>query len=77
MKSLHKAVINQRKIGKKGILVNFIGDTLHKLVSREKFSELDTGNVILFQMKIFGGNIKDTASKVFHESNCAPYFKSD
>ena len=37
----------------KGILVNFFGDTLRKF-------ELDAGNVILFQIKVSGRNIKKT-----------------
>ena len=41
--------------------------------SSAKFSEFDSVNVILFQIEVFGGNIKrDYASKVFCKSNCAP-----
>ena len=35
--------------------------------------EFDAGNVILFQIKVFAGNIKET--KLSKECrNCAPYF---
>ena len=42
-------------------------------ISYAKFSEFDGRKVILFQIKVFGRNIKETAlAKVFHKSNCTP-----
>ena len=42
--------------------IYFLGDTLHKLIFDQlcKISRFDAGNVILFQFKVFGGNIKET-----------------
>ena len=52
-------MINQ--IGK-GISANFFVDTLHRLIttSSARFSEFDPGDVILFQIKVFARNIKET-----------------
>ena len=59
MKSLQKAVINWME---KGILVIFLEMLFVNsfTTSSARFSESDIRNVILFQIKIFGRNIKDT-----------------
>ena len=42
-------------------LVIFFGDTLQNMsTSSAKFSKFDAGNVILFEIKVFGRNIKET-----------------
>ena len=41
--------------------------------SSAKFKEFDAGNVILFEIKVIGRNIKeDYASTLFHKNNCVP-----
>ena len=46
----------------KGILVIFFGDTLHKLIFYRlcKIQQINAGNLILYQIKVFGRNIKET-----------------
>ena len=44
--------------------------------SSAKFSEFDAGNVILFQIKVFGRNIKETTlAKYFLKLTVWPSFK--
>ena len=58
---------------KKGNIGKFFGDALHKLIfhSSAKFGKFDTRNVISFQIKNFGRNLRDYARdyarKVFHK----------
>ena len=59
LKSLQQAVINRIE---KGILVIFLEILLITPfnTSSAKFSVFDVQNVILFQIKVFGRNIKET-----------------
>ena len=40
--------------------------------SSARFSKFDRQNVILFEIKVFGRNIRDYASEIFRKSNCTP-----
>ena len=64
------------KLDVKGILVQFLEILFVRLftTSSARFSEFDSQNVILFQIKVFGRNIKDYASEIFHKSNWLPSF---
>ena len=44
----------------KGILPKHFGDILHNLIFHQpcKIQRIDAGNVILFQIKVYGRNIK-------------------
>ena len=60
-----------------GILVNFFVDTLQLLIttSSAKFNKFDAGKVILFQIKVFAGNIKETMlGKYFIKVTARPSF---
>ena len=81
LKSLHYAVTN---LIEKEILVNFLGDTLHRLIFHQLCK--NSANLIpergFIQIKVFARNNKEAtlARKVFHKSNCTPQFyaiKSD
>ena len=60
-----------------GILVNFFVDTLQTLISisSAKFNKCDAGNVILFQIKLFARNIKETMlARYFIKVTARPSF---
>ena len=64
LKSLHRAVIIQTE---KGMLVNFL-EIL-------RFSNFDAGNVMLFQIKVPGKNIKETTlARFFVKLTARPSF---
>ena len=73
--SLQQAVINQME---KGILVNFL-DILFVssfTTNSTRFSNFDIGNMVLFQIKVFGRNIKETAlARYFIKVTAHPSFK--
>ena len=62
----------------KRILVNFFVDILHRLIYHHlpaRFSELDAGNVVLLQIKVFGRNIKETGlTRYFMKVTVRPSF---
>ena len=74
-RSLQRAVINQME---KGILVNFL-DILFVssfTTNSTRFSNFDIRNMILFQMKGFGRNIKETTlARYFIKVTARPSFK--
>ena len=74
-RSLQRAVINQME---KGILVNFL-DILFVssfTTNSTRFSNFDIRNMILFQMKVFGRNIKETTlARYFIKVTGRPSFK--
>ena len=73
-KSLHLRAINWRE---KGRLVFFFENTLDKLIYHQlcKISKSDAGNVILFQIKAFGRNVKDTVlARYFKKVTARPIF---
>ena len=74
-RSLQQVVINQME---KGILVNFL-DILFVssfTTNSTRFSNFDIRNMILFQMKVFGRNIKETTlSRYFIKVTGRPSFK--
>ena len=45
-----------------GILLNFFVNTLHRLIYHQlwKISQFNAGNMILFQIKVFARNKKET-----------------
>ena len=60
-----------------GILVSFFVDTLQLLIttSSAKFNKFDAGKVILFQIKVFAGYIKETTlGKYFIKVTARPSF---
>ena len=74
-RSLQRAVINQME---KGILVNFL-DILFVssfTTNSTRLSNFDIRNMILFQMKVFGRNIKETTlTRYFIKVTARPSFK--
>ena len=74
-RSLQQVVINQME---KGILVNFL-DILFVssfTTNSTRFSNFDIRNMILFQMKVFGRNIKETTlARYFIKVTARPSFK--
>ena len=56
MKSLQQAVVN--RMGK-GILVRFFGNNFCEVIYHQ-LCEFDIRNMISFQIKVFGRNIKET-----------------
>ena len=74
-RSLQQVVINQME---KGILVNFL-DILFVssfTTNSTRFSNFDIRNMILFQMKVFGRNIKETTlARYFIKVTGRPSFK--
>ena len=74
MHSLQQAMIH---LIEKRILVTFLEIIFIRLfiTSSARSSKFDHRNVILFQIKVFGGNIKvDYSSEIFHKNNCGPSF---
>ena len=69
----------QRKLDRKKNIGNFFLQILFISsfsTSSTKFSEFDAGNVILFQVKIFGRNIKETMlARYFIKVTARPSFK--
>ena len=62
----------------KGTLINFFLEILFISsfsTNSARFSEFDAGNVILFQIKVFGRNIKETAlTRYFIKVTARPSF---
>ena len=73
-RSLQQVVINQME---KGILVNFFILFVSSFTTNStRFSNFDIRNMILFQMKVFGRNIKETTlARYFIKVTARPSFK--
>ena len=64
-------ISNDKMDGKRNIRT-FFGDTLHKLIF---YRQINAGNVILYQIKVFGRNIKETTlARHFIKVIARPWF---
>ena len=60
--SLKIFTVSSDKLARKRNIDYFFGDTLRKLILLQlwKIQQTNSGNMILFQIKVFGRNIKET-----------------